>query len=347
MNQFAKMSLMFMLPLVVVYALAEWQMRQVESGSWFDGLAQYCDSKRFDFLFVGTSITATAVDADQFASQVSLAKGQPAKSLVALNVGAGYSTPAEYYFGLRRLIARHADALRGATVLIECPGGIPVADTWNDRWVNVKRPQLLAAYLTPADLLDYFQRSAGNFSEKAFVAVSFVSAAFAEAPALRHGIMDSINGMIESVLPQSSGHYKPAAILARGGVRVDEVAMSIVRNWVLAESVRLAADQKPINWNSTIMKDIVQFAQQHGAQVAFYEVPVSSYLMRPLETATRQSDKDNFVATARSWHCAVLSPKVPHYADVDFPDLLHIARWRTPEYTSALATSYLASLRDR
>ena len=90
--------------------------------------------KSIDFVFVGSSRVEAGFDEHAFQRRLYERTGTFQK---AWNVGAGNSTMAAHYLGIRNFI-RDRGGAKGLTVFFELDKGIPsqlFAGTWRDSWV--------------------------------------------------------------------------------------------------------------------------------------------------------------------------------------------------------------------
>jgi hypothetical protein len=125
-----KLAVFVLLALVV----AELSLRATvgRKTAWYTAAAQIAKVAPVDYIFVGSSRVAASIDEKYFEQAISQRSGRNVK---ALNMGMGYCSLANHYFGLRMLLRLNPRNLRGVTVFIEAPLGLPFSETWRDRWV--------------------------------------------------------------------------------------------------------------------------------------------------------------------------------------------------------------------
>lgn len=320
--------------------------------SLFMGQAvQAARSGPLDYLFVGTSRVAAAIDAEVFADEVS--RRQPRAARV-VNMGTGYSTLPQHYLGLRRLVRDYPESLRGCVVFVEVPGGsdaIWQGRRWDEAWVNKGQAHRVAALVESSDLGPMWY-SALPLADKLELSARFLgrrSAIVAHREALRRWFFKkleslSVKGMstvlrrrLEPVGP------RPAADLAdAGGIRTDLDHIEAIRQLAVTTADVWARDQTASRgWDRGVIGDIVRLVRGAGGEVVFFEIPLHSVQLQPLRTDIRQADRQAFLEQARAWGTTVLHPDFPH-GDDDFPDIFHLARSRSGAFTTSLARAWMA-----
>src|SRR5215471_19987849 len=130
---------------------------------WYSAADGIAATHRIDVAFIGSSRVRNGIYVPAFEQEVFKTTGQ---CLRAVNLGLGYSTPAEHYFGLRNLFASHPANLKGVTVFIEAAGGVPSVDRWEDRWVHTSQPQLIVDLLRAQDLRRFWMSRSQTADEK-------------------------------------------------------------------------------------------------------------------------------------------------------------------------------------
>ncbi len=336
----------FLLPLMVAIFVLEYSLGLLESGRkhWYIWLADYFRCHRADCLFVGSSMTSAAINVNDFADELFKRSG---RRVLAVNMGEGYTTIPEYYFGLRKVLEANPQALKNITVFIEAPSGMPKFTTWHDDWMNSHSPRLLSLYLKPADVFHYVTSTNVPLTEKIVMPLSRFSLLVTFAPVIQETIFDQIEAAIDSIFPHRPEIQPQVELSNAGGIRSDLATVTWLRKSIRDEAERDMLSQKPIDWDKTAAKDLVQLIEDHGGKVYFYRMPISSVMERPLQTPIRLADKKRFAEVAQSWHCQLLNPKFVSASDDDFPDLLHIRSGRAKEMSRALADAYAQSLVDK
>jgi hypothetical protein len=294
-----------------------------------------------DDLFVGTSRVAAAVDVDAFADEAARCIGRRPR---AVNMGTGYSTLVEHFFGIKTLLRDRPDALRGGVVLIEAPGGIPdaitIANRWDEPWTYEGETTRIVPHLRPGDLPDVW-RSGLSFGDKlnfSFRTLTRGSALLAYRELIGMTLMDVFRGRVAGAVAPAAGHDKPAADLAeRGGIRTDQEGVRRARSLAVEMAATWAADQRPIGrWGDRVVGSLVKLILEAGGRVVFFEVPLHSMQAAALTTQSRLADRRAFLAEAKTWGAVVVSPDL-EAGDDDFPDVFHLSGSRSAAYSRALA----------
>ena len=333
---------MFLVPLLLPFLLVE-MVISVTKGSGHETLFPWLAENKqasIDHLFLGSSLTLLCIDSPGFDEEVLKDTG---KKIRSLNMGMGYSTAAEYYLGLRYLIAHDKNALRNKVVFMEAPAGLPVFSSWRDDWMDAKHPRLLTYYLDWSDIWKYWTLTNASFGEKVYLPLAKYSSLASYGPVLQELFMQEINTKLKWLSPAQQGlnsKTSPRDLAAVGGVRTDDEGVEAARRSVAAASSTQLKNQTAINWNDTIVADIVKLVHANGGKVYFLNVPVSTVFKRRFETAIRTLDKQEFEKMLDQWNCKIIEPKFSSTGDEDFPDLLHLRASRSPEFSRAAADAY-------
>jgi len=88
----------------------------------------------------------------------------------------------------------------------------------------------------------------------------------------------------------------------------------------------------------------ISMVDQHGGQVVFFEIPLSSVFARLYAMLLRQEDIRIFREQARIWGTPVLRPQLS-FNDRDIPDLWHVGSWLAPAFSVELARAWVETLR--
>jgi hypothetical protein len=338
MKQFFKQALIFISIIIIPMLGIEFSLQGLKNYQWFNGYANLYRNAKLDFLFLGNSIINAAVREKEFAEQVS-EKDKPPRQ--ALNLGMGNTTPVEYLFGLQRMVSVNPHVMEGSTFFFPATGGLPDIRKWSDNWMNWHQPALLADYISYPDLWRYCMMDNVSLSEKVLLVTSKHSELIAQGGLLRVGTMYSLDEAAEWLTHGGKIAKKGVLIVQEGGIRTDEAA---VRNFQLQGQRQAAADlkdQKPVDWNAIVLKDIVTYIKAHGGKVCFCYIPVGSVMAKPLSTEIRQKDMRNFEQVAKEWGCTYYKPEFQPEGDQDFPDSMHLSEPKSHLYTKALAEAYL------
>jgi len=326
---------MFVLLLAVPLLGVEFSLRvQKELPFWFNGYAEQMRSQNVEILFVGTSVIQAAVRAEKFAELISV-KGKPPRR--AVNLGEGYTTPVEYLFGLRRWLEVNAHVFENATVIMPAPGGLADFRTWSDDWMAWQEPQLLAGYVTFPEIWTYCTKIDVPLGEKALLIGSKFSTTVAQGGLLRVAVMHQFDLLAEYITCGGRIAHHKANVVTEGGILNDEAFIEYMRQLTISVEKKHLENQRPIDWEKCVIKDIAQFVKAHGGQVCFCYLPVSSVQQVPLATAIRQADIRNFEKAAGKWGCVILKPQYQPKDDSSFPDLTHLDIDSSYAYTQALA----------
>ncbi len=338
MKQFFKQALIFLSIIVIPMLGVELSLQSLKNYQWFNGYANLYRNAHLDFLFLGNSIINAAVREKEFAEIVS-EKGKPPRQ--ALNLGQGYTSPVEYLFGLERMVSVNPHVMEGSTFFLPATGGLPDIRTLSDNWMNWHQPALLADYIDYPNLWRYCMMSNISLSEKVLLIASKHSELIAQGGLLRVGTMYSLDEAAEWLTHGGKIAKKGVLIVQEGGIRTDAAALRNFQEQAHRQAAADLKDQKPVDWDTTVLKDIVTYVKAHGGKMCFCYIPVGSVMRKPLSTEIRQQDMKNFEKVVKDWGCTYYKPDFQPEGDQDFPDLMHLSEPKSHLYTKALAEAYL------
>ncbi|MCC7530723.1 MAG: hypothetical protein IT342_19520 [Candidatus Melainabacteria bacterium] len=338
MKQFFKQALTFLSIIIIPLMGIEISLQGLRPYQWFNGYANLYRNMKVDYIFMGNSMINAAVREKEFAAQLS-EKGKPVKQ--AMNLGQGYTTPVEYLFGLQRMVAVNPHVIEGAIIFFPATGGLPDIRTWNDNWMDWHQPALLADYISYPDLLKYCMKSNVSLSEKVLLVASKHSELVAQGGLLRVGTMYSLDEAAEWLTHGGKITKKGVLVVQEGGIRADEDAVANFKAQAHRQAAADLKNQKPVDWDATVLKDIFTYVKAHGGKMCFIYVPVGDVMRKPLSTEIRQQDIRNFEKVAKEWGCTYYKPDFQPAGEDDFPDLLHLSEPKSHLYTKALAEEYM------
>jgi hypothetical protein len=338
MKQFFKQALIFISIILIPMLGVEISLQSLRQYQWFNGYSRLYKDARVDTIFLGNSIINAAVREKEFAKQVSQ-PGKPERS--ALNLGQGYTTPVEYLFGLQRMVEVNPHVFEGATIFLPATGGLPDIRTWQDNWMNWHQPALLADYISYPYLWQYCLKPNVSLSEKVLLVCSKHSELIAQGGLLRVGTMYSLDEAAEWLTHGGKIAKKGVLIVQEGGIRTDEAAVANFQAMARRQAAADLVNQKPVDWDKIVLKEIVEYIQRHGGKVCFCYIPVGSVMSKPLSTDIRKQDIKDFEDVAKKWGCKYYHPDFQPEGDEDFPDMMHLSEPKSHLYTKALSEAYL------
>jgi hypothetical protein len=337
---FIKLTVFVLLALVVM----ELSLRATlgRKTAWYTAAAQIANVMPVDYIFVGSSRVAASIDEKYFEQAIRQRVGRNVK---ALNMGMGYCSLADHYFGLRTLLRRNPRNLKGVTVLIEAPLGLPFSETWRDRWViRGGSPDLLVPYVEFSDLLTFWRLSSDDPKQKLYMTASKYLMTVRKEGAIRDRTMMDGDKMTWAVLEKArlaARSQTPADLTSAGGIRTDENQIRFVREAALRNSETETREQHAIrNWDQSVLRSIVELITASGGTVVLFDMPLNSLQLKPLTTELRKIDRQFFEEVADKWGIPILRPEFAT-ADSDYPDFWHLRRSLSAGYTNAVATAYM------
>lgn len=330
--------------------------------TWY-GAAQWAASDaRVDVVFIGSSRTAAAVNVESFATDVFAITGRCPRGL---NLGRPYSTDAEHYLGLRNLFTSHPESLQGVTVFVEAPGGLPsnngsglpTLERWRTSWVHSMQPWLVVDVLRTKDLLPFWRSQELVISDKVHLTFRFALRKISSTLNRRERIREELlEDGIAWLLHLTNGRIRPNpftyvpvhyGLASGGGIRTDPASLQVARKAALRFTDQSLKNEKPLReWDTAVLSDLVQLVRQHGGQVVFFEMPLSSTFARLYATPMRQEDIRIFREHARAWGTPMIRAQLS-FAGEDFPDLWHVGPSLAPTFTAELAKAWVETLRAK
>jgi hypothetical protein len=297
------------------------------------------------FFFIGSSRVAAAIDAQAFEEVVSRQFGAPVQ---AINFGAGSSCMAEHYLYLRNRFRKHPNELQGCVIFVETLEGLPETGRWRDRWYLDGSERLLLPLLKAEDLPRLWATGI-PLKDRLYLTWSFCSRSsnsLAHRERLGQQFIQKGQQLVvkrlRRWLPEpSAGPTALADLTTAGGVRNDAESVARNRSLAIEFARRDLACQAPFRtWDGTIVADLVHDVMQAGGKVVFYQIPLHSVQANQYQTEIRRADRGAFEEQSRIWGAPLLDTgfRVP---DDDFPDIWHLRKSRSREFTIALAHKWL------
>jgi hypothetical protein len=313
---------------------------------WYGPVIDYIQQGgRFSYLFVGTSRTRAAIRPDVFDTVMTRTLGSPTLSI---NLGMGWCRMSEHYFGLRRLLEVQPGILRGVVVFLEAPSALPEYSIWKSDWIVTDRTDLLTPYIHKSDLWKLW-REATTPTDMKFVITANLVAPFMEyLPRVRQYALPALDSLLQ-------GFFSPLTSLAQaetevagssdltteGGIRADAKGVETARELATRMARDETVNQDPWNdFDKTIVAEILKMVKNAGGYVVFLDMPLSDIQQAPYDTPLRQRERADFTTTLKAWNCIMLHPQL-QYDSTDFPDLWHLRKTRAPEFTFAVANSFI------
>jgi hypothetical protein len=312
-------------------------------GEWYPFAEKTLQKQNADFVFIGSSRVAAAIDGPAFEKAAEESMGRPAHALV---IGQGYSTPVEHYLGLRNLLAANPQSLSKVTVFVEMPAGQLVEGHLRGHWVHEEAPNLLVPLLKQGDLAEFWHSSDSLPSK---VAVSFqTQTSWSQLLASRKRIKGFTLAAGRSLLEQGLLRAGLAAapgeasidLAAQGGILTDTEHVARARKLADELASEARRSERPFQADDfSIYTALISLVKSHGGQVVFYEMPMSTVSRQVAETEIGRANVRRSQEWVQGWQCLLLRPQFV-VTDDDFPDLWHLRKSRAAEFSEQLAESW-------
>lgn len=311
-----------------------------DQASWFLALPAAGRGDTLDVLFLGSSRVAASVDPTTFDSVATVAARRPVRSF---NLGMGFSTFHELYFGLRHL-AQRGD-LKGRMVMIEAPGGMPRHERWDDPWYSGDTRTMLSRYMASKDVVDMWKHADMSVPDKIFVSIDVLGGLQNNFWRLRIIALDRVRGLLQKFgslfRPRTEEvAAAPAAelVFSRGGIRLDPSRIEAVRKAALEFAAKEYASPRPwTSWDSTVFRDIVDLVRANGGEIGLFEMPLCTHLTKPFHSVPRVTGAREFLDFRERHHIGFTAVDTT-YPDASFPDLWHMGIPAALDFTHRLAT---------
>lgn len=342
-----------MFPLLAL-ALCEMAVRHgLDRPKWYEQARREVVAHHVDYLFIGSSRVAAAIDAPTFSAVMSKHLGRP---VVTLNLGQGYSTWIEHALGLRWLYEIAPEHLQGSVVFAEAPGEVFTMGSWADRWYNPAQAQMILSVLRAKDLPALWHSGAG-VGEKLYLTALYGggrSMLVAKRAFIRQSIMEKGALIVKGLLQKTAAAWGfapgampgalPAAapdLTASGGIRADTEGIRQVRALALEAAAQTVKNQKVItDWSSPVYDDVRHLVEAQQGRIMLFAMPESCSATELYATAIGRQNRLSFERQFGSMHALMLRPAFA-FTDEDFPDLWHLRKSRAPEFSAALAQAYI------
>jgi|GEM_PF-826293 len=337
------------IPLLILVAV-EYLLRKsdVAAPLWYARAEAIARRGRIDFAFVGSSKVAAAFIEKAFS--VEMAKVRQ-RRIVSVNLGRGFSSPQLHYLGLRNLLRRYPESLKGVTLFAEAMSDAPLYQyhgNWKSIWFN-RQPELLVPLLRFPDLLPFWRSKGTAWTDKFLVTAKFLlgsSKIVSNRERVRHEFEAQGQKMLYRVanlllrLPPLPPEPRPV-IQAIGGIMTDAKTMERAKKSARRYYQSLAASRRPIlnRWDGSVLADIVRLIKRQGGEVFFVNLPAYSMELKAYATPNHERNKAIIREQFKKWGVALLTTDFS-YADDDIPDYFHLKMSRAGEFSRKLAQAY-------
>lgn len=311
-----------------------------DQNTWFLELPAAGRGDTLDILFLGSSRVAASVDPATFDSVASTTARRTVRSF---NLGMGFSTFHEIFFGLRQLAQR--GELEGRLVVIEAPGGMPKHARWDEPWFDGDTRIMLSRYMEAKDLVDMWKQADMTIPDKILVSIEVLGGLQNNFWRLRIIALDRVRGMLHDFgslfRPRSEEVATAPAVelvFSRGGIRVEQSRLQAVRKAALEFAATEYASTRPwTGWDSTVFRDIVDLVRAGGGEVSLFEMPLCTHQMRPFRSTARVAGAEEFMDFRMRHHIGFTAVDTT-YPDASFPDLWHMGIPTALDFSRRLAS---------
>lgn len=337
------------IPLLILVAV-ECLLRKSDAAAplWYSRAEAIARRGKVDFAFIGSSKVAAAFIEKAFNEEMGKALE---RRTAAVNLGRGFSSPQLHYLGLRNLLRRHPESLKGVTLFVEAMSDAPLYQyhgNWKSIWFN-RQPELLVPLLRFPDLMPFWRSQGTAWTDKFLVTAKFLlgsSKIISHRERARHEFESLGKRMLHGFasrmfrLPPLPPAAEPV-IQGIGGILTDPKDLERARKTGLKYYHSLAASRRPIlnRWDGSVLADIVRLIKGQGGEVFFVNLPAYSMELKAYATPNHEWNKAIIRKQFKEWDVALLTPDFS-YTDDDIPDCFHLKMSRAGEFSRKLARAY-------
>lgn len=300
------------------------------------------DSNKIHYYFIGSSHVAAAIDEQILNDQLK------SDSITAFNVGRGTSTGTVFYLALEKL-AREG-LLNNAKVFLEAPRGISfyTESKFGGEWINSQNIHLLIPYLDTRSFIEFWKYSGNTFPTKIDVSLNYLFYTMRVSSLIREILQrNSFKELIDKILGNTGNKMinepeiqSEQNLTAKGGIKVDSMSVADARKLAYAYFNEVAHNQKIVSvsgWQQSRLNDIIKLLDKYNAELVLYDMPISSVEAQIFQTDIANQNRQNFRKYLDDHQPQYISFDFSTYTDADFPDLWHVSKDKSVEYTYSFA----------
>ncbi|MEO8376643.1 MAG: hypothetical protein ABI579_03155, partial [Candidatus Sumerlaeota bacterium] len=330
-----------------------WMRHSPYVETWdYNTLQEKRGTMHFDYLFAGSSRTQLGVDENVFAEEVARLGGPSNQS--AINLSAGYCRVMYHYFGLRTMLRKDPNCLRGTTVFIECPSGMGEYLLWTDPWTYTRAERVLFPGMIWQDLPKLW-RTHTPLAYKLDMTVRFFTYRYKSyalrgilrAEFFRVGKEAVTNDLLALGADDTPPPLPEDAPRFRIGPPIDpKIAKNApVYFHEFYEQEKTLIERHWRRWDISVQDALVKMVQAAHGKVVFIDMPQPTIFDPMYKYKGRNQDRKAFDdAAANRWHSLVLHSAVK-FPDESYPDRFHLDGPSADVYSRALAEDYVNKLK--
>ncbi|MBX9690131.1 MAG: hypothetical protein K2X27_25695 [Candidatus Obscuribacterales bacterium] len=329
--------------LLVPALLLELVSRTVVGKDWYENHFYLAAKKELQsqtalLIFVGSSRTATAIDSEYLSERLSRDLNQ---KILVLNMGQGYSTLTEHYFGIKRALA-YRGSFKNVIFVVEAAHGFPLMNEWHGSWVLEEAPQIIMPVLNSKEIFEMWKISSMDPGLKTLIS----SGRYLLSARYFHRFRRLIQALPEQIFARYRQEHDSVGIREAGGVSNSARALFLTRETVKSQFELLKKHpQSCPDFADSVFISLTDLLKANEAELLTYVPPQSSLDIQNLSYYRCSDFKNAFEAFCRKKSLKQLS--VPtSFPDRDFPDLLHLNKPNSLIFTKTLADELLPVCRS-
>lgn len=277
---------------------------------------------KIDFLFVGESQMAAAIDVNEIAKRY--------KSCVAINAGKGYSTGAVHYWALKKLIPDNPDIIKNSKIIIDVNTGMKYLNRFEKEEFRIYEgySHFLLPYLNNRLLYNFVRYSDSKPVAKIKLVLLYSSSCYRTLPFISSKLHELVSRKINT-----------NTLAATGGIRTDKSSIEKARQ-LLIETVRINLEKQnqqiPItdqDIDNSMLSKINDLIVSGGGKLVLLDMPLHSFQRAEYETSLSTKNRETLTIWAKKRNISIINVDNFRYSDSDFPDYWHLASNRSEEFT--------------
>lgn len=287
-----------------------------------------------DYLFIGSSRVAAAIDPKQWSSQMK-------SENVSINAGRGFITGGTHYLALQHILTDEPEYLKGAKVFLELPGGAVYTEHYTEHVYDFypAMPHLILPHINNDQFWEILKRQS-TFEEKAHLFALYWSSFYRTYPFFveyKSRFTDRL------VRPESNN---TADLKNVGGIKVDSLAVADAKERALRltqKKIEAQSDQPALTADvleRSILAKLEALISAAGGELVLFEIPMHRTFARIYETESAMANKEVFRNWAENKGIKIMDAANFSIGDEDFPDYWHMSTSKRTEFTSFMANNF-------
>jgi len=319
--------------LIIFISVVEVGFRMMLTPRGFDKLNYELEnSNPVGFIFVGTSRTSASIDTEEWSKQF---EGSSIKQGSSINLGQGAATMHYSFLGIKNALKNHPNDFKGTTLMIEAPGQTLKPAEWSGSW-TARNPGLISQELENEDLIGLINSTTEDKYWLCFEKFIPLQLYHKRGYIKNMVVFWRIENALEDVLVKED-QKDNSDLTVDGGIRTDKEGIKLVRQEALKELDSLS--QAYSGWDNSVVDSLINLAKLNKMDVVFFQAAESPMYIESYNSAINVQNSHNFKSYLNGKGIKIILPDTL-FPESDFPDLLHISKTRSADFTKNLANRF-------